>query len=83
MQSLAATALGIADAASALTAIRIHRLPADTFRKPVYDLLARSALTGLDAITQLWRDIIAEDPTAAGPFTSPAPAAILKIALHP
>lgn len=71
MQALAATALGEPRAASMLAAMRDHRLPTDTFRKPIYDLLARQALPGLDALIQLWQEILADDPTAARPFILP------------
>jgi tetratricopeptide (TPR) repeat protein len=69
LQTLAATALGMPDAAPVLNAARQHRLPTDTFRRPIYDLLAQTPTPGLDAMTNLWREIIAEDPSAAGPFT--------------
>jgi len=73
MKALADTALGFPHAASVLAAMREHRLPTDTFRKPIYDLLGRSAPPGLNAMIQVWREIIAEDPTAAGPFTLSPP----------
>lgn len=69
LQALAATALGIPEAAHVLNAARQYRLPTDTFRKPIYDLLAQTPSPGLDAMINLWRQIIAEDPSAAGPFT--------------
>jgi Flp pilus assembly protein TadD len=69
MQAIAAMALGSRKAASGLAAMCEHRLPTDTFRKPIYDLLAQPALPGLDAMIQLWLEIIAADPAAAGPFT--------------
>jgi tetratricopeptide (TPR) repeat protein len=69
MRAIALAALGDADAASRLLEMaRLRRIPSDTFRKPIYDLLQQPPLPGVDQLLAVWQQIIATDPTAARPF---------------
>jgi Flp pilus assembly protein TadD len=68
MRAVASAALGRPETVAMLTSARALRTCTDIFRKPVYDLLGQATASGL---LDVWRDIVADDPTAAGPFTLP------------
>jgi Flp pilus assembly protein TadD len=58
-----------ADAVRILRAATNDRLPGDRFMRPLYDLLALPApVAGLAGLLEVWREIIAADPSAAGPW---------------
>jgi Flp pilus assembly protein TadD len=72
LRAIALAALGDAAAAGQLLEMaRRRRIPSDTFRKPIYDLLQRPPLPGVDQLLAVWQQIIAADPTAARPFDRP------------
>jgi hypothetical protein len=49
------------------------RSAADVFQRPPYELLSASApTTGVDALIGIWRDVIAADASAAGPWGEPS-----------
>ncbi|GAA2168019.1 hypothetical protein GCM10009727_89080 [Actinomadura napierensis] len=51
------------------------RQPRDRFARPLYDLLAvPEPVAGLEGLLEVWREIIAADPSAAGPWGGPDPA---------
>ncbi|QXJ25837.1 tetratricopeptide repeat protein [Actinomadura graeca] len=51
------------------------RRPRDRFVRPLYDLLTRpEPVAGLEGLLEVWREIIAADPSAAGPWGGPDPA---------
>ncbi|MFI6435204.1 tetratricopeptide repeat protein [Streptomyces sp. NPDC050759] len=61
-------------AAWALNTATDSRKPDDRFCRPLYDLLARPRpVSGLERLLSVWREILAEDSTAAGPWGGPAP----------
>ncbi|MEV0226948.1 tetratricopeptide repeat protein [Streptomyces sp. NPDC050704] len=61
-------------AAWALNTAAGSREPDDRFLRPLYDLLARPGpVSGLERLLSVWREILAEDSTAAGPWGGPAP----------
>ncbi|MFC6675052.1 tetratricopeptide repeat protein [Nonomuraea ferruginea] len=52
-----------------------QRRPSDRFVRPLYDLLARpEPIAGLEQLLDVWREIIAADPSAVGPWGGPNPA---------
>ncbi|MFF5084142.1 tetratricopeptide repeat protein [Actinoplanes sp. NPDC000266] len=67
--------LGRGDVAEAVSAFKgglAGRRPRNFFERPLYDLAASpEPLAGLDQLLDIWRDIIAEDPLAAGPWGGP------------
>lgn len=68
--ALALAGLGRADEAEALLAASVStRCGADLFQRTIYDRLAAVMPAGaLDGVLKVWRAVIAQDPTAAGPF---------------
>ncbi|MEU8381143.1 tetratricopeptide repeat protein [Streptosporangium sp. NPDC048865] len=61
-----------AEAVRILRAVIDDRLPGDRFMRPLYDLLALpEPIEGLAAVLDVWREIIAADPSAAGPWGGP------------
>ena len=72
----ALTLLGRGDpdgAGDELTAAVPFRLPSNTFSRPLYELLSEpEPLPGVERLLDVWRQIIADDPTAAVPWGGPA-----------
>jgi hypothetical protein len=68
---------GLGDGTEAVGTLRsciATRRPCDRFIRPLYDLLALPVpVAGLDELLQIWREIIREDPSAAGPWGGPNP----------
>ncbi|WP_180356970.1 tetratricopeptide repeat protein [Streptomyces sp. TLI_146] len=73
-RALALAGLGEANtAAQVLRSAAAVRTPGDRFTRPIYDLLAQpQPIAGLDELLQVWREIIATDPSAAGPWGGPS-----------
>jgi hypothetical protein len=74
-------ALALAGCGQASEAVRVlraatsERRPRERFRRPLYDLLSRpDPVAGLDGLLEVWWEIIAVDPSAAGPWGGPDPA---------
>ena len=72
MRAIALTTLGNAETAGhLLQGARSQRIPSDTFRKPIYDLLHQPPLAGVELLLAVWQQIITDDGTAARPFGPP------------
>ncbi|MEE4543600.1 tetratricopeptide repeat protein [Streptomyces sp. V4-01] len=72
-RALALAILGEVEAAiqTLRTAMSVRR-PADRFNRPLYDLVTRDEpLPGVERLLNIWREIIANDPSAAGPWGGP------------
>lgn len=73
--ALAVTGRGTEGAAE-LRAVSAARVAYEMFERPFYDQLAKVIDPAqLEPILQVWREIIAADPHACGPWGPPPPAA--------
>lgn len=73
IRALATAASGAPDRAEEILRIAApNRAADDLYARPLYDLLAKpEPLGGLDQLHHVWRQIIATDPTAIGPWGGP------------
>jgi Flp pilus assembly protein TadD len=72
MRAIALTALGNGETGSQLlAAARSQRIPSDTYRKPIYDLLQQPPLAGVELLLAIWQQIVTDDAAAACPFEPP------------
>ncbi|GAA0611755.1 tetratricopeptide repeat protein [Streptomyces crystallinus] len=73
-RALALTGIGETDTAAHVLRSAVDvRNAGDWFARPLYDLLAQPQPTaGLDELLQVWREIIATDPSAAGLWGAPS-----------
>ena len=61
------------EAAEVLARALRDRCAADVFQRQHYELLSASApTTGVDGLIAIWRDVIAADASAAGPWGEPS-----------